>query len=362
MKINNFAVLGLSFFADATVTDPSAPGSSTTTAASDVVVYDIELENCAFTPATDGIDIGDIACSFTASGGVGHYVASAILANDCTSPLALTGVVQDANPAFTATLEGDSTTQQSSNYDVIISLANSAVQSGDIAFCLLTNVYDTNGNSYDSIGQRVVLPIQMDGSFNFGSASLTTETFGGITENAEQAGAANFQVTANRCDIEGNAVTEDTVLSFGENFFLCVEGIQSSVRISSIKYLEARKSGVDTINLITSDSAGSEGATNPNTFVYGKNSNKVVIATRLPSRFFEADGGITLAGTANIGTGGSRRLARLMQETSTSEEASDFSMDIPIVASPMFKTAGGSTKGPVGVFLLAVAAAVALFV
>jgi len=184
-----------------------------------------------------------------------------------------------------------------------------------------------------------------------------------LVPDAAEAGQADFQVTAKRCDTDGNEVTEDTELSVGENFFLCVNGSQNVV-ISGIQELVATKNNVDDVILVTSTGAGSEGTNNANTFVYGKDINQIIIATRIPSRFFQGTGSITLTGAANIGVGGRRRLVRLMQETSTSEESSDFSTEIPIVASPMFETAGGSTKGRVGVLLLAVAAAaaVALFV
>merc|ERR1712086_1218135 len=335
------------------VTEPSPPGSSTTTTIVGPPVYDIELVSCAFVTATDAIDVGDITCSFTASGGVGHTIVSQIMDDDCTSTFTQTGVVQDANPTFVADDDGGST------YDVVISLDYSAVQSGDIAFCLLTSVLDVERDSYAVIGQRIRVPVNIDGTFN--TDGLTTEVAEVSTEEAAETGQANFLVTAKRCDTDGNEVTKDTELSVGENFFLCVNGSQNVV-ISGIQVLVATKNNVVDVILVTSTGAGSEGTNNANTFVYGKDTNQIIIATRIPSRFFQGTGSITLTGAANIGVGGRRRLVRLMQETSTSEESSDFSTEIPIVALPMFETAGGSTKGRVGVLLLAVAAAVALFV
>jgi len=336
-------------------------GSSTTTTIVAPPVYDIEFVSCGFVTATDAIDVGDIACSFTASGGVGHTIESQIMDDDCTSTFTQTGVVQDANPTFVADDDGGSTTEQGSTYDVVISLDYSAVQSDDIAFCLLTSVLDVERDSYAAIGQRIRLPVNIDGTFN--TDGLTTEVAEVSTEEAAETGQANFLVTAKRCDTDGNEVTKDTELSVGENFFLCVNGSQNVV-ISGIQELVATKNNVVDVILVTSTGAGSEGTNNANTFVYGKDTNQIIIATRIPSRFFQGTGSITLTGAANIGVGGRRRLVRLMQETSTSEESSDFSTEIPIVASPMFETAGGSTKGRVGVFLLAVAAAaaVALFV
>ena len=107
------------------------------------------------------------------------------------------------------------------------------------------------------------------------------------------------------------------------------------ILISSIRDLTATKGGVTDLSLVAAVGDGSgKGDRNPNTFVYGNGSNKVVVATRLPSTFFAAGGAVTLSGTANISTGGRRRLVRTMQEISTSaKESADFSMEVAIVGS-----------------------------
>ena len=67
--------------------------------------------------------------------------------------------------------------------------------------------------------------------------------------------------------------------------------------------------------------------------MYGKESEKVVVATRLPATFFEDDGDVTLEGTAVIVTGGgTRKLAqvRIMQE---SPQSADFSMTVEVESS-----------------------------
>ena len=116
-------------------------------------------------------------------------------------------------------------------------------------------------------------------------------------------------------------------MELGENFYLCVEGDQDAVIINDIESLDATKTGVTDLALI-------DGATpNSNTFVYGKETGKVVVATRLPATFFEADGDVTLEGTADIVTGGgTRKLAqvRIMQE---SPQSADFSMTVEVESS-----------------------------
>merc|ERR1712146_263390 len=116
-------------------------------------------------------------------------------------------------------------------------------------------------------------------------------------------------------------------MGLGENFFLCVEGAQDAVIINDITTLDATKNGVTDLALID------EATPNSNTFVYGKQSEKVVVATRLPATFFEDDEVVTLVGTADIVTGGGgRKLAqvRIMQE---SPQSADFSMTVEVESS-----------------------------
>merc|ERR1711933_239063 len=125
-----------------------------------------------------------------------------------------------------------------------ISLANNAIPADDsssIAFCLRSEVTDTNGDVYDWIGQKIKLDVNLDGTFS--TDSLSTITF------------------------DGNDVADDTELSLGENFFLCVESDQSAVIINSIREMTATKDGVTDLNLVTTIGDGSgEGDLNSNTF------------------------------------------------------------------------------------------------
>ena len=305
-------------------------------------LFDITLVSCVFTPATT--DVGDITCSFSAFGGEDHTITSAVYAIDCAGS-APTGVEQDGNPTPTL-LNGDGTTQEESTYSVTISLANSAVSAGaqPINFCLKVEVKDSNGDVYDWIGQKITLGVDIDGEFSTGS-DLTTTTFDGNTD-FNDIGTTTFSVTAFRCDNTGDAFPEDTILELGENFYLCVEGDQDAVIINDIESLDATKTGVTDLALI-------DGATpNSNTFVYGKETGKVVVATRLPATFFEADGDVTLEGTADIVTGGgTRKLAqvRIMQE---SPQSADFSMIVEVESS---SAASLSTFGVAAVFGLVAA-------
>ena len=286
--------------------------------------FDIVLVSCTFTPGTT--DVGDIVCEFDGKGGVGHDITSAIYAaSDCEGS-APTGVVQDDNPTFSSALESGSQTQEESTYSATISLANSAVPTDatSIDFCLKVEVEDSDGDVYDWIGQKITLGVDLDGSFSTGSA-LTTTPFDGNTD-INDIGTVTFGVTAYRCDETGET-SSDSILELGENFFLCVEGEQDAVIINDITTLDATKNGVTDLALI-------DGATpNSNTFVYGKESEKVVVATRLPATFFEDDEVVTLVGNAVIVTGGgTRKLAqvRIMQE---SPQSADFSMTVEVESS-----------------------------
>ena len=327
MKFTILAVLGLSI-------SGSVKARQLETYDADVPYFDIIMDSCVFAPDVSGSDIGDVTCTFTSFGGVSHSVSSAVYADDCESTLALTGISQDDPTEFTHSLVPGSTTQESGTYVATISIANSAApaDSTSINFCLRTEVKDKAGDVYDWIGQKIKLDINLDGTFS--TDSLSTITFDGNTEVAEDAGDASFGVGIKRCDANGNEVTDDTELTLGENFFLCVEGDQTTVVINSIREMMAAKDGVTDMNLVTTIGDGSgEGERNPNTFVYGYGSNKVVIATRLPSPFFEAGGAVTLSGTANISIGSSRRrLGRSLQVTSSKKESAGFRMEVGVVS------------------------------
>jgi len=188
-------------------------------------------------------------------------------------------------------------------------------------------VEDSNGDVYDWIGQKITLNVDLDGSFSTES-DLTTTPFDGNTEQADDVGTVTFGVSAYRCDETGET-SSDSSLELGENFFLCVEGEQDAVIINDITTLGATKTGVTDLALITGGNA------NSNTFVYGKESGKVIVATRLPATFFEDDGSVTLEGTADIEIetgGGGRKLAqvRIMQE---SPQSADFSMTVEVESS-----------------------------
>jgi len=287
--------------------------------------FSIVLDTCSFTESSDGTDVGDISCVFNATGGINHNVSSAIYNSNCSSP-APAGVTQDANPAFDLV----SGSEKSSIYNVTISLTSAAIPKGatSINFCLKTEVKDSNGDVYDWTGQKIALGVAVDGTFgSFSTSDLTTSIFNGNTNDAKDVGTTTFTVQAFRCDSTGVTVSNE-VLSFGENFFLCVTGHQSAVVIDSINTLKVSKSDVSTnFNLITS------GNNNANTIVYGAGTNAVVIATLLPAKFFVTSGDITLSGDATIRTSGSeRQLVRIERKPSVSDSA-DFSMEIEVEAS-----------------------------
>jgi len=302
-------------FSNQTEDDTCAPGFDA------APEFDIVLDSCTFTPAIT--DVGLIVCQFDGKGGVGHNITSDLYDKECESGVS-GGIEQDTT--FSSVLESGSQTQEESTFNATISLANSAVPTNatSIDFCLKVEVEDSAGDVYDWIGQKITLNVDLDGSFSTES-SLTTTTFDGNTD-VNDIGNVTFGVTAYRCDETGET-SSDSILELGENFFLCVEGEQDAVIINDITTLEATKDDDTDVALITS------GNPNSNTFVYGKQSEKVVVATRLPATFFEDDEVVTLVGSAVIVTGGgTRKLAqvRIMQE---SPQSADFSMTVEVESS-----------------------------
>eukprot|EP00586_Coscinodiscus_wailesii_P016455 CAMPEP_0172495098 /NCGR_PEP_ID=MMETSP1066-20121228/64135_1 /TAXON_ID=671091 /ORGANISM="Coscinodiscus wailesii, Strain CCMP2513" /LENGTH=341 /DNA_ID=CAMNT_0013266563 /DNA_START=203 /DNA_END=1228 /DNA_ORIENTATION=- len=336
-----------------TVTVPTPSGETDAPTAFPVFtgtpVFDIVLDTCSFTELSDGIHVGNIFCAFNTKGGIGHSVSSAIYNSDCSSP-APHGVTQDANPSFNLV----SVSQERSIYNVTISLTSAAIPSGatSIDFCLKTEVMGSDGYVYDYTGQKITLAVAVDSTFgSFSTSGLTTSTFNGNTNAAEDAGTTTFRVHAFRCDSTGVGVS-NKVLSFGEHFYLCVAGYQSAVVIDYITTLKVLKNDVPTdFKLITA------GTNNANTIVYGAGTNKVVIATLLPATFFVTSGDLTLSGGASIRTGGrERQLVRIVRKPSVSDFA-EFSMAIDVEASGaistfVFKSAATALVGVVAALFL----------
>jgi len=329
-------------------------------------VYDIQLlSSCTFT--ADGTNgIGAITCNYYTKGSADYTVSSELYAVNCSSPppTGLQAASTGFSPALisednTWNLVSDRSIQAVSDYDVTITLANNAAPAGStsIDFCQKTEVKDKDGFVYDWIGQKFKLTIGVDGTFS--TDSLSTTTFDGNTAVADM-GSTTFGVSIKRCDASGNE-NDDTDLSVGENFFLCVEGDQSAVVINNIGKLTATKGSSEKLLVAeVTGAVGLGGTRDSNTFVYGNGNNRVVIATRLPTDFFDTGGIVTFSGKANISTGGGRRLFRSMQVASTSseaEESADFSMDVRIVGSNKDDASGASAiRATAAMFFAAVAA------
>jgi len=341
-----------------TVTDPSPPSPPELVYAAPV--FDIVYDGCTFINDETGVSgIGAITCNFAASGTEGHTVTSAIYATNCEDAKP-NGVDQDADPTFTRVIEAtDTNKQETSTYNVTVSLANSAIPSpvtdtdtSSINFCLKAQVEDKNNDVYEWTGQLIKLDVGVDGKF---STSEVLSSFNGLSD-LQDIGDVNYGVTAFRCDENGERDESATDLELGDNFYLCAVGVQSAVIINSITTLTADKGEGDlaltTANLITA------GNPNSNTFVYASpKKKKVGIATRLPSTFYREQGAVTFAGTADIDvSGGRRQLVRIMQEASTGPESANFSMEIGVVASGAYRAsvfgAAAAVFGAVTAFLL----------
>jgi len=308
-------------------TAPTLPGSlaaqATTTAYAAPAEFDVTLTTspgCVFA-AGAGV-IGTIECTFDTKGGADYYVDSALYSTDCSTGVAPTGVGLDTSNTGFNRAGGDK--QYASSYAVTLPIANSAAATGnDLAFCLRTEVKDKDGDVYDWTGQKIKLAINVVGTFT--TNSLSTQTFDGDATAEQNVGTSSFGVSIDRCDENGGVISGGgTVLTVGENFYLCVKGSKSQVVVSNIQQMTASKDS-DTLSLVAAT------VSNSNTFVYGNGQNQVVIATRLPATFFASGGAVTFSGSANIVVGARRRLSRSMQVASvSSEESANFSMDIQV--------------------------------
>lgn len=383
--------------------------------------FDIALNDespCVFTLNPDGSDIGSITCTFTADGGVGHSISSAVYDEDCENP-APAYVVQDTSPITIL----DTTDNKFSTYEVTVYIANSAIETdanacgscygtGDVGeccdtcdsvrqayavadwgfdqnsiwqclddydlyadsgrkviqFCLKAEVKDKSGDVYDWIGQKFALTVDFYKHFTTGSLTglTTTKAFDGNVAKTVQAGYASYTVSVFRCDSNGDRAS-DTALSLGDNLYICVKGDQSGLLINDIVNLYAQVEGVNpnfpnpntNPSPVVYQTLVEEMTAVAGTFVYGRNTNKLVVATRFTSNFFETEGIVSLNGEVNIAYGASqstappgasqspqpqstappaRQLVRIMQEALPLESTADFSIEVALKSSGAFST------------------------
>jgi len=339
---------------------PTEPGLEAVVAPA---VYDVLLSSsgCNFVADTTDVLIGTITCSFVTEGALGYTAISSLYTADCSSPLSSGDVSIDTTATGFVAVRG-SGVQYSSPYTVSFPIANrAALADYQIAFCVKTSVMDDNLMVYDFTGQKIRLNINLNEDFTSAS-DLTTELFNGIAV-AEQEQSVSYTVGIKRCDADGNAVGDDTVLAVGETFFLCVEGSEDRVVVNNISYLtaEGQANGASLPIIAVDGSGGLEGTLISNTFVYGYGENQVIIATRLPVAFFVSAQTVVFSGVANIyvdsvdpGRVLNSQLSRGMQVAS--EESASFSMDIQVVGMDDASSASAIKTTAAMFFVAAVAA------
>jgi len=314
-------------------TDPFPPGcSGAPVGGNDYCVikavapatFNAAMPACTFVknlnPTPSETKLGSIVCRSYPYGASGFNIRTAIYDSACDNPATPTGVSVRGG-AFPQSLVTGSTSQYMREYVYNVDIYDTAVPQGDLEICLLMEVYDTAGDVYDWIGQKITLALSVDGDFT--TDSLSTALYDGTTNPLQNTGSLAFKVSILRCDANGGEITGGGApLNVGDNFFLCVRGSESQVVVNTIQGLAATKDS-ENIALIA------DKVSNANTFVFGEGQNQVVIATRLPSPFFLSAGSVTFEGSANIVVNGRRRLSRSMQALEA-EESADFSMDIGV--------------------------------
>jgi len=284
--------------------------------------FNAAMPACTFVknlnPTPSETKLGTIVCRSYPTGASGFNIRTGIFDSACDNPATPTGVSGRAWASPPTPTSGRTTMRE---YVYSMDIYDTAVPQGDLEICLLMEVYDTAGDVYDWIGQKITLALSVDGDFT--TDSLSTALYDGTTNPLQNTGSLAFKVSILRCDANGGEITGGGApLNVGDNFFLCVRGSESQVVVNNIQGLAARKDS-ENIALIA------DKVSNANTFVFGEGQNQVVIATRLPSPFFLSRGSVTFEGSANIVVNGRRRLSRSMQALEA-EESADFSMDIGV--------------------------------
>ena len=250
-----------------------------------------ESPGCEFVADTD--TIGTVTCTFEANGDSGHTVESVLLGPECSAENNNGGLTRDENPTIPPNGE-------SSTYAVSVSIDNSALQESDdsIAFCIEASVKAGNSEYiFAQLGQKIQLDLDTDGSFSFNTTSAVADSISAGVD------ALNTTLTVNafQCDASGTSTSDD--LSLGDTLYICIDGEQDIVVVDAITTLNAKKSGLSDLSIID----GSNPTNNATTTVYGLDSNKAIVTTKLPLAYFESSEAVTISGDAEISAGGSGR-------------------------------------------------------
>ena len=245
--------------------------------------YDIDLSECDFIADITNVDIGTVTCTFDADGDSNHVVESVIKGPDCSADNTNNGLA----------LSTDSTPNgKSSTYAASVSIDNSALQEGEdfVAFCIQASVKAGGSDDvYAQLGQKVRLDLAFDGSFSFNTTAAVADTISAEADELD----TELTVEAYQCDDSGTETSDD--LSLDDTLYICIDGVQDTVIVVDIDNLQAEKSGVSESPLSIIEDGPT--ITNPAiTAINNRNSNKVIVTTKLPIGFFKSTEAVTVSG------------------------------------------------------------------
>jgi len=267
--------------------------------------YNLPLPSCSIDVSSGTI----VTCAFAAIVSPSYMsVSMQILNYDCITAF--------DSSLFGGTLVTAETALASgvTSFDSVASLDASSGFSGDVKFCIRTDLKDAAGESFMFRSEETVVTITYDGSFTF-VTNFDIKDFEGIGTEATTA-RKNFGVTATICNSAGDSISSPPPLSLGTNLFVCIETKVAGTKIPSITSFIAEKDAEPPYNLV---------AASPNVVIRGVGSSKVKVAMNLPARFFADDTVIELSGTVTVERDSRRRLEnhRALEE----EDASEVSLE-----------------------------------
>lgn len=133
-------------------------------------------------------------------------------------------------------------------------------------------------------------------------------------------GSRIYGVTATRIGANGGPVS--TRLELGDNLFFKISSDTTGVTISGVNTFRADKGP---ISMVLSEVAS-------NFFVFGRNSENIIVSTRLPARFFTDDNPITISGEVSLVINGRRYLQRILQTFAT--PVAEYEFEVEVVPDP----------------------------
>jgi len=308
--------------ASPTVWEPPAPTWGPTAASPTVwelPEYNISLPDCS-TNSTPSAGTVEVTCSYN--------VTLPPLSNDTFVDTTIHSSPNCLNNSDVSNVEVDSQNLTNDNlgYEVIIKITpDDDNTTSDVGFCVHSKVMDNKGNVMKYRKQLVTVAVDYTATFQL---NITSEKFNGTNFTATELETVKFGVIVSRCNSEKDDMVAPDIpaLSIDDPLYICIKSTTDGVVVNKIIDFKLKKTEYDGYMAIESEKR------DVNTFVKDKKSDVVQVGTRPRASLFEDNNNIIIEGTAELGIGAGRYLARFMEEVNDGVgTSSNFEMEVEVI-------------------------------